>query len=268
MTSPRLAPVFVAANAPKPELHGILAIQLRCSLAVAVPGSAYSLEASGMSRMILFALLLSPVLAVAQDDCRPLTDATKLPVLGKLLDSAAVVTNLPAADQSGPAEVLVSVMTGATPSAVVMDSVVAKSAMGAIVLDRVLSSLRPDARNAVPAFRVRVTLGQALGVNAEPSVLCPPRPTTPPGRASFTIVSPAGPPGSVSRPPRPRDISPRIKIGVNGEVLQVDLGGGTGYADGDRAIRQSLEGQRYQPALLDGRPVQVWLRDKRVELVR
>jgi len=55
---------------------------------------------------------------------------------------------------------------------------------------------------------------------------------------------------------------------VNGEVLQVDLGGSTGYADGDRAVRQSLEDQRYEPARLDGRPVQVWFRDKKVELVR
>ena len=221
-----------------------------------------------MSRFILFALVLTPAIAVAQEECKPLTDASKLPALNKLLDSAKVVASLPAADLGGPTEVLLSVMTGATPSAVVMDSVVAKSAMGTAVRDRVLSSLRPDARNAIPAFRVRVTLGQALGVNAEPSVLCPPRPTTSPGRASFTIVTPAGPPGSVSRPPRPREISPRIKIGVNGEVLQVDLGGGTGFADGDRSVRQALEGQRYVPALLDGRPVQVWLRDKRVELVR
>lgn len=212
-------------------------------------------------------LVLVPSLAVAQEDCKPLSDAKKLPALTNLLDSAAVVANL-TADPSGPSEVLLSVMTGSTPEVFVMDPVVATTAMGTTVRDRVLSSLEPDARNAIPAFRVRVILGQSLGVSVEPSVLCPPRGKGPPARVSFQVVGPAGPPGSTPRPPRPRDIIPRIKIGVNGEVLQVDLGGGTGYPDGDRAFRQSLEGQRYEPALLDGRPVQVWLRDKKVELVR
>lgn len=221
---------------------------------------------SDLSSVIL-GLVLSPAVAIAQEDCKPLTDPRKLPALSKLLDSAAVVTSLPA-DSSGPNEVLLSVMTGATPEAFVMDSVSAKTATGLAVRERVLAAVTPEARNAIPAFRVRVTLGQALGVYVEPSVLCPPRPTTPPGKASFMITGPAGPPGSTPRPARPREVSPRIKVGVNGEVLQVDLGGGTGYAEGDRAVRQSLEGQRYQPALLDGRPVQVWLRDKKVELVR
>jgi hypothetical protein len=212
-------------------------------------------------------LVISPVLAFAQDDCKPLTDARKLPALSKLLDSAALVANL-TADASGPNEVLVSVMTGSTPEAFVMNPVVATTATGTAVRDRVLSSLTPEARNAIPAFRVRVTLGQSLGVFMEPSVLCPPRGKGPPSRVSFQIAVPGGPRGSTPQPPRPRDITPRIRIGVNGEVLQVDLGGSTGYADGDRVVRQSLEGQRYEPARLDGRPVEVWFRDKKVELVR
>jgi hypothetical protein len=222
---------------------------------------------SSKTSFVVLSLVLCPGLAAAQEECKPLTDARKLPALSKLLDSAGVVATLPA-DSGGPNEVLVSVMTGATPELFVMDSVAARSATGTAVRERVRASLKPDARNALPAFRVRVTLGQALGVYVEPSVLCPPRPTTPPGRASFMIAGPAGPPGSTPRPPRPRDISPRIRIGVNGDVLQVDLGGGTGYAEGDRAVRQSIEAQRYEPARLDGRPVQVWIRDKKVELVR
>lgn len=122
-------------------------------------------------------------------------------------------------------------MTGATPQAHVMDSLAAPK-LGTTVMERVLASIKPGARTAIPAFRVRVALVQPVSVSVEPSV------------------------------------TPRIKIGVNGEVLQVDLGAGTGYPDGDRSLRQSLESQRYEPALLDGRPVQVWLRGKSVELVR
>jgi hypothetical protein len=225
-----------------------------------------------MRRLELFRFILlafsRPGSAVAPEDCKPLTEAKKLPALTTLLDSAGVVTNLPAADSSGPAEVLVSVMTGAMPHAFVMDSLAAKTAAGTAVLERVLSALRPDAGNAIPAFRVRVVLGQAASVFVEPSVLCGPRGKGPPSRLSFTVRGPAGPPGSGARTPPPRSVNPRIKIGINGEVLQVDLGGGTGYPEGDRSLRRALEGQRYEPALLDGRPVQVWLRDKQVELVR
>ena len=100
-------------------------------------------------RFIFPGISLIPAVAVAQEDCKPLTEVKKLPVLTTLLDSAGVVTNLPAADSSGPAEVLVSVMTGATPRAFVMDSLAAKTATGTAVLERVLSALKPDARNAI-----------------------------------------------------------------------------------------------------------------------
>jgi hypothetical protein len=209
-------------------------------------------------------LSMLPVVAVAQEGCKPLTELKKLPALNTLLDSAGLVTSLPAPDAGGPGEVVVSVMTGAAPQAHVMDSVTA-AATGTAVKERVLATLKPGARNAMPAFRVRVALAQSVSIFVEPSILCDPRARGPQDRrASFTVTSPSGP-GSA---PRPRSVTPRIKIGVNGEVLQVDLGGGTGYPEGDRSLRQALEGQRFEPALLDGRPVQVWLRAKKVELIR
>ncbi len=213
---------------------------------------------------VALGVLSMPAVAGAQEGCKPLTELKKMPALTSLLDSGGVVANLPAPDSSYPAEIVISVMTGATPRAFVMDSLAAKTAAGTAVTERVVSSLKPEARNAIPAFRVRVVMGQAASVNVEPSVLCAPRAKGPPPRpSSFTIVAPAG-----ARPPRPQSVIPRIKIGVNGEVLQVDLGSGTGYPEGDRSMRQSLERQLYEPALLDGRPVQVWLREKQVELVR
>jgi len=80
--------------------------------------------------------------ADAQERCKPLTEAKKLPALAMLLDSGGVVTNLPAPDSSGPAEVLMSVTTGATPRAFVMDSLAAKTSAAKAVLERVLSSLK------------------------------------------------------------------------------------------------------------------------------
>jgi hypothetical protein len=94
-----------------------------------------------LKRSFVFGLVMSPVLAFAQEDCKPLTDAKKLPALTNLLDSAALLANL-TADPSGPNEVLVSVMTGSTPEAFVMDPVIATTATGTAVRDRVLSSRR------------------------------------------------------------------------------------------------------------------------------
>ena len=202
---------------------------------------------------------------LAQAGCKAVTEAKKLPPLATLLDPTGLTTGLPAADSNGAREWVLSVTTGATPRAFVMDSVAAQSPIADSLVKRVIASLKPDARNAVPAFRVRVVTGEAASVYIEPSVLCGPKPQGPaPRPASFTTVTP----GRGSPPPRPRSITPRLKIGVNGEVLQVDLGGGTGYPQGDRALTQSLEGQRFEPALLDGRPVQVWMRGRDVEIVR
>ena len=212
----------------------------------------------------ILGLSILPSLIGAQEACKPVTEANKLPALATLVDSAALIAGLPAPNEGGPTEVVISVLTGPAPQAHIMDSLSAEP--GTVVKDRVLASLKPGTRSAIPAFRIRVLLGATPAVYVEPSILCDPKPIGPPGRASFTVVTPGGP--GAPRPPRPRDVNPRIKIGVNGEVLQVDLLGGTGYPEGDRSLRQSLEAQRFSPARLDGRPVQVWFRDRKAELVR
>ena len=110
-----------------------------------------------MTRLNLIASCIGvsilPAVGVAQEGCRALTEVTKLPALTALLDSAALVANL-APNAGGPGEVVVSVMTGSTPQAYVMDSVAA-AAPGTAVQERVLASLKPGARNAIPAFRGR-----------------------------------------------------------------------------------------------------------------
>ena len=215
--------------------------------------------------LTMFTSFLAARAAHAQEGCKPVTEAKKLPAVTALLDSSAMAANLPTPEASAPAEFLISVTTGSAPRAFIMDSSTALSAAGAAVLERVVPSLKPNARNAVPAFRIRVIAGPAASISVEPSILCAPRlPGPPPRQASFTITTQ----GRGGPPPRPRSVTPRLKIGVNGEVLQVDLGAGTGYPDGDRSLRQSLEGQRFEPATLDGRPVQVWMRGKDVEIVR
>ena len=210
------------------------------------------------SYCIAVGLSIIPALANAQT-CKPLTDSKAFPPLAALVDSAALVAALPPAFAGGPSEVLVSVMMGPTPRAHTMHSTAAP-ATGTIIGEQILASLRPAA-DAVPSFRVRAVLAPSASVSVEASVLCDPKPRGSNRGLALTVA-----PGS-GRPQGP-PFTPRLKIGVNGEVMQVDLGAGTGRPDSDRSLRQALERQRYEPALLDGRPVQVWLRGTRVELVR
>src|SRR5688572_1852697 len=101
---------------------------------------------------IVLGFSMLPAVAVAQQGCKALTEAKELPALTSLLDSSALVANLPVPDAGAPSEVLVSVVTGAMPQAHVMDSVAA-AATGTTVMERVLASLKPGVSNAPPAYR-------------------------------------------------------------------------------------------------------------------
>ena len=120
-------------------------------------------------------LLMMSTDAVAQAGCKPLTEFKNLPAVSALVDSAGIA-GLPL-DPAGPAEVLVSVMTGSASRVFVIDTTAAKTATGTAVAEKVLTTLTPNAKTAIPAFRVRVVLGQAASVYIEPSVLCSPQAT-------------------------------------------------------------------------------------------
>ena len=118
--------------------------------------------------------VLIPTFAAAQESCKPPTDATKLPAVSALLDSAGLIANLPAPDLAASKEVIVSVTTGRAPRVVVMDSVAAKTEAGRTLAQKVQASLKPNARNLLAAFRLRVLLGEAPTLAVLPA--CPPSP--------------------------------------------------------------------------------------------
>jgi len=115
--------------------------------------------------------VLIPTVSVAQESCKPPTDATKLPAVSALLDSAGLIANLPAPDLAASKEVIVSVTTGPAPRVVVMDSVAAKTEAGRTLVQKVQASLKPNARNLLAAFRLRVLLGEAPALAVLPA--CP-----------------------------------------------------------------------------------------------
>jgi hypothetical protein len=131
-----------------------------------------------MRRLILRSVALGaliPSIAAAQENCKPATDATKLPAVSAVLDSANLIKNLPAPDLAASKEVFVRVTTGATPLAVVQDTVVAKTEGGKVLIQKVLASLKPNASSVSPAFRLRILLGEAPALAVVPDLVCPPK---------------------------------------------------------------------------------------------
>ena len=129
-----------------------------------------------MHRLILRGVValgaLIPAVASAQDACKSATEAAKLPAVSALLDSAKLIANLPAPDVGGAKELFVRVTTGSAPRAVVLDSVAAKSESSRILVDKILASLKPNARTLMPAFRLRVMLGEAPALAVLPAREC------------------------------------------------------------------------------------------------
>jgi hypothetical protein len=118
---------------------------------------------------------LIPAIAAAQENCKAPTEAAKLPAVSALLDSARLIANLPTPDLAASKEVIVSVRTGPTPSAIVMDSVAAKTEAGKTLVQRVVAALKPNATNMLPSFRLRVLLGEAPALAVLTPLVCPPK---------------------------------------------------------------------------------------------
>ena len=122
--------------------------------------------------------VLVPSVAAAQENCKS-AEATKLPAVSALLDSAGLIRNLPAPEMAAAKEVMVSVTTGPTPRVVVLDTVAAKTDAGKVLAEKVAAALRPNARSLLPGFRLKVMLGEAPALSILPALVCPPNPTPP-----------------------------------------------------------------------------------------
>lgn len=132
-----------------------------------------------MRRVILRCVValgaLIPSIVTAQENCKPAMTSSKLPAVSALLDSANLIKNLPAPDLAASKEVFVRVTTGATPRAVVQDTLVAKTEGGKVLAQRILASLKPNAKNMASRFRLRVLLGEAPALAVVPDLVCPPK---------------------------------------------------------------------------------------------
>lgn len=204
--------------------------------------------------------------AAAQDTCHAL-EPKMTPSVAVLFDSTALASRLPVGTLGDLGEVQITVVTGPKPRGYVLNSDPADTTASGFI-EQILGTLRPS-RSAPPAFRLHVTFGASPTMKVAPALLCDPVALTEPKPVSYTVVVPSSARGSVGAAgTRPRPVTPSVRIGVNGEVLRVDVGAGTGNSQLDRSIQQSFQAQRWRAATLDGRPMSVIVTGKKVEIVR
>lgn len=197
--------------------------------------------------------------------CNPMTMPRALRGVDALVDSAGLVAQLAGVVGDPRLELTVSIRLGADPAGFLV-GVEAPTAVQAELLDLVLASLRVVG-SRVEAVRLVFLPGPTPVLRLERSVLCAPESSdvgvvrTPVvvGRVTSTSAAPRS-------MPSPRPVRTRIRISAAGLVQAVEIVEGSGVPEIDRSIMDTVRRQRYQPALLDGRPVEVWLTNGRVEL--
>jgi hypothetical protein len=111
---------------------------------------------------------------MAQEKCKPAPETTNLPAVSAVLDSASLIRNLPAPELAAAKEVFVRVTTtGATPQAVVQDTLVTKTEAGKALVQKIVAALKPNAKSVAATFRLRVLLGEAPALAVVPDIVCP-----------------------------------------------------------------------------------------------
>lgn len=183
-----------------------------------------------------------------------------------VVDSADLIRRLQSLDTTAGRDVIVSILLSKSPSGSLFTG---PAAQGEPVLAAVLATLRPASKGSPQAVRVHVQLGVAPGMVLERSVLCGPELLEGANsiQVPFAVQVDRGELGGAMASGRARPVRPHIRIGKEGEVLEVTLGSGSGIREVDEAITHAVMSQRFRPALLDGRPVEVWSGGSRVELV-
>ena len=108
-------------------------------------------------------------------ELQPGNGCYKTPRRVRFAGFASLIKNLPAPDLAASKKVFVRVITTATPRAVLQDTLVAKTEGGKVLVQKVLASLKPNAKSLGSAFRLRVLLGEAPALAVVPDLVCPPK---------------------------------------------------------------------------------------------
>ena len=206
--------------------------------------------------------------AMAADSapCRPLSEPKHLPEASVVLDTAAVFARLDSVAPVSPSDVAVSMLWSDHPEGYLLGEL-PHPAWHNIVLEHLLASLRPAPNHASLAVQVHLQLGPNRRIRLEHAILCDPQAVegqnvdAPFGVGRVKPFAPSPIPGY-----QPQRVRTKILINASGAVTAVTILTSSGYPEIDHVLVQSIKAQHYRPALLDGRPVAVWISDRGIRL--
>ncbi len=218
---------------------------------------------------VILVAVLSSRLAAQGTGCRETTFPPTLPAPNALVDSAHAIADL--ALFAAPSKPMVfSVVFNAGDSIAHVRALDKNDAAAAVTLANY-------ARRAPPrelwAFRVRIAGGDAPALTLERSVYCPP--VSREGDVPFATRVGMSAPVIVGSNPRPIEqpgsgliadpgsvVPVEVLISVDGSVVVGRLVQSSGSPDSDARMVQAMKRLKFDPAKLDGQPVQALFRSR------
>lgn len=203
----------------------------------------------------------------ARDDCRPVNTPNRLPTVGELFDSSALVNRRIGGTGPRPSEIRLGMVfpkPAGPPEVWVIDSGATLDAEATAAL--VQTALRADGAAPGTTFQLHLRDGSPIEVRIQQSILCPPVPLDSPKEAEPGVKITGGSGGAA--PWQSWKAVIRQRIGADGVVQEARLQPGSGRPDVDRIALVPVYARRWRPATLDGRPVAVWFTNGRVEVAR
>ena len=205
--------------------------------------------------------------AMAADSatCRPLSEPKHLPDRSLVVDTAALFAGLDGVGADSPGDVGISLLWSDHPEGHFLGELPHRQ-WHKLVLDLLLASLRPAPKHAFLAVQVHVQAAPERRVWLEHPILCDPQviegqSISPPFGVGVKTFAPSPIPGY-----QPQRVRAKTLIDANGSVTAVTIVSSSGYPEIDRTLIQSIKAHQYRPALLDGRPVAVWVSDRGIRL--
>ncbi len=207
-------------------------------------------------------LVLASHLAAQGTGCADTKDPDTLFTPNALVDSAHAIGDLAAfADPSRPMVFSVSFSEG--DSVAFVRALKQTDAAAAVSLTNYVRHARP---RALWAFRIRITGGDAPALTVERSKYCPP--VSPEGDVPFATRVRMSIPVVVGTNPSPietpgsgvtaegRIVLVEALISVDGRVIVGHVVESTGNSDWDAGMECNMRSLKFEPAKLDGEPIQ------------
>jgi len=205
--------------------------------------------------VIVIASLLPPRLVAQAEDCGETLYPTPLPKPSALVDSAQAVADLVQFAVAKP--LLFSLVFKPGDSLPQIRPLDKSDSAAAVTLRNFVRRQRPADFWAV---RVRIALGDAPALTLEHSTYCPPVPRYPISNRPILVPTQSTPGAQIGRGLRTIVVHAEALVAANGRVIRVRILEPSGSPKTDYDVARDLRRQHFQPARLDGEPIEALYR--------